>query len=350
MNDIIRARSFRFTATIFAAIGWSSVLLADDTQPIRVTVDNFARAESDMYFARFVREGGFGKFNHERELASIDNQNVIRLNRDTLYSFGVFDLDASPITVTLPDPGKRYMALQVINEDHYANDVFYAPGDFVLTKEKVGTRYVCLAIRTFVNPNDPQDVDAVHALQDAIIIKASAEGEFIAPKWDEVSQSKIRNALLALAAANGGINSARMFGSKAEVDPVQHLIGTAAGWGGNPRNAALYIGVEPEKNDGKTAYRLTVENVPVDGFWSVSVYNKEGYFEKNEQNLYTVNNVTAKPNADGSVTIQFGGEQSGPNWLPIMPGWNYVVRLYRPQESLLNGTWKFPEAQPIPNG
>jgi hypothetical protein len=138
-----------------------------------------------------------------------------------------------------------------------------------------------------------------------------------------------------------------MFGSKAEVDPVQHLIGTAAGWGGNPPTAALYAGVEPRLNDGKTAYRLTVEDVPVDGFWSVSVYNNAGFFEKNARNAYTVNNVTAKANADGSVTIHFGGDETATNYLPIVPGWNYTVRMYRPRRALLEGTWKFPEAQAV---
>src|SRR5689334_15442069 len=105
-------------AAALAAAGWLTGARAEGQKPIRVTVDNFCRAESDTYFSRFVKEGGFGKFHHERELASIDDQAVIRLNRDTLYSFGVFDLDASPVTVTLPDAGERYMALQVINEDH----------------------------------------------------------------------------------------------------------------------------------------------------------------------------------------------------------------------------------------
>ena len=116
-----------------------------DGSPVRVTVDNFGRAESDAYFARFVGEGGFGKLKHERALAPIDHQTVIRLNRDTFYSFGVFDLDAGPVTITLPDAGKRYMAVQVIDEDHFAPEVFYAPGTHTLTKEQVGTRYVCLA-------------------------------------------------------------------------------------------------------------------------------------------------------------------------------------------------------------
>lgn len=314
---------------------------------VRVTVDNFNRAESEMYFARFAKEGGFGKLSHERNLASIDNQTVIRLNRDTLYSFGVFDLDAAPVTVTLPDPGKRYMACQVINQDHFAPDVFYAPGSHTLTKALVGTRYVCLAFRTFVNPNSPADLQAVHALQDAIKIEQTAPGTLVTQNWDLASQQKIREALLALAAANGGLDSSRMFGKQGEVDPVQHLIGSAAGWGGNPKTAALYVGVEPKENDGKTAYRLDVKDVPVDGFWSVSVYNKAGFFEKNPQNAYTVNNVTAKPNADGSVTIHFGGDAAADNLIPITPGWNYVLRLYRPRKEILDGVWKAPDPQPM---
>ena len=78
--------------------------------------------------------------------------------------------------------------------------------------------------------------------------------------------------------------------------------GTVAGLGATPRTPPSTRGAEPKQNDGKTVYRLTVRDVPVDGFWSVSVYNKNGYFQKNSRrNAYTVNNVTAKPNADGSV-------------------------------------------------
>jgi hypothetical protein len=328
--------------TLFASCAeWSRA-----ADPQRVTVDNFVRAESDTYFAKFVGEGGFGKFKHERELASIDNQTVIRLNRDTLYSFAVFDLEASPVTVALPDPAGRFMSLLVINEDHYAQDVFYAPGTHTFTREGVGTRYVCLAIRTFVDPNDEADMAKAHALQDAIEVTQSGVGEFSIPDWDAESHKKIRNALLALVEANGAIDSARMFGRKDDVDPVQHLLGAAAGWGGNPASAALYTGVVPEQNDGKTPYQLTLRDVPVDGFWSISVYDKSGYFEKNKWNAYTVNNVTAKKDADGSVTIHFGGDESAENFLPISPGWNYLVRMYRPRPELLSGDWAPPVAEP----
>src|SRR5262249_34453767 len=113
---------------------------AADTVP--VTVDTFARAESDLYMGNAVKDGGFGKFHHNRTPAEIDKQIVIRMNRDTLYSAAVFDLDAGPVTITLPDAGKRFMSLQVINEDHYAPMVVYGAGQVTLAKEKVGTRYV----------------------------------------------------------------------------------------------------------------------------------------------------------------------------------------------------------------
>src|SRR5262249_1782017 len=104
----------------------------------------------------------------------------------------------------------------------------------------------------------------------------------------------------------------------------------------------------PEKNDGRTVHRLTVKDVPVDGFWSISVYDKDGYFQKNAANAYSLNNLTAKKSADGSYAIQFGGcDGKVSNCLPIVPGWNYTVPLYRPRAQILDGSWNFPKAQPV---
>lgn len=311
-----------------------------------VTVDNFNRAESDLYFAGIVKDAGaLGTFHHSREPASIDHQTVIRLNRDTLYSSALFDLDAGPVTVTMPDAGERFMSMQVISEDHYVPEVNYGAGSYTLDREKVGTRYVAVAIRTLVDPNSPEDLKQVHALQDAIKVEQASAGTFEIPDWEQASQKTVRDALLVLATTIPDFKGA--FGKKGDVDPVRHLIGTAAGWGGNPDKDATYLNITPADNDGTTVYRLTVKDVPVDGFWSVSLYNAEGYYEKNADNGYSVNNVTAKKSDGGAVDIQFGGcDGKIPNCLPIMKGWNYTVRLYRPREEILNGTWKFPEPEP----
>ena len=104
----------------------------------------------------------------------------------------------------------------------------------------------------------------------------------------------------------------------------------------------------PTRNDGSTIYRLDIKDVPVDGFWSISLYNKDGYFQANPYNAYSLNSITSKKNADGGVTVQFGGcDGKIQNCLPIMTDWNYMVRLYRPRAEILNGKWKFPESKPV---
>jgi hypothetical protein len=312
---------------------------------VLVTADNFVRAESDLYFGNIVKRGGFGKFDHNRDLAAVDDtQLVVRSNRDTIYSGAVFDLDAGPVTITMPDAGKRFMSMQVLDEDQYTHRVAYKPGSYTLTKTDIGTRYVIVFVRTFVDPNNPDDVRQVHALQDAIKTdQPGGPGAFDVPNWDKASQDKVRDALLVLASTLP--DQRRMFGSKSEVDPVRFVIGAAMGWAGNPDKDATYLIGTPAKNDGQTIYELVVKDVPVDGFWSVSLYNEKGCFEQNTYNAYSFNNITAKTNADGSIRIQFGGcDGTIPNCLPIMKGWNYIVRLYRPRAEVLDGSWKFPQA------
>ncbi len=310
-----------------------------------VNISNFVRAETDLYFNRIVQQGGLGKFIHSREMANISAQDVVRMNRDTIYSSAVFDLDAGPVNIFLPDAHGRFMSLQIITEDHFTLGVFYPPANYTCTKANAGTRYIFAIVRTLADPRNDSDMASAHALQDAIYVEQAAKGSFNVPDWDLESQAKVREALNTL--GNLGFTG-RMFGTESEVDPVSHLIGTAVGWGGNPRSAAVYEGIAPPANDGKTVHMLNIRDVPVDGFWSISVYNEKGYFEKNALDAYSLNNITAKPNLDGSFTIQFGGcERNAPNCLPVMPNWNYTVRMYRPRKEILDGTWRFPVARPI---
>ena len=311
---------------------------------IPVGVDNFVRAESDLYLGKMVATGSLGRFVHSREAVPIDAQNVVRMNRDTLYSSAVFDLDAGPVTITLPEADGRFMSMAVINEDHYVPLVTYGAGRQTLTKESVGTRYVFVAVRTFFDPADRKDLEKVHALQDAMTVSQAKVGEFVVPKWDTASQAKVRAALEVLGSTIPDYNQS--FGAKGAVNPIHHLIGTATGWGGNPAKDAIYLGGVMPQNDGHAVYRLKVGEVPVNGFWSVSVYNADGYFQKNPQDAYSLNNLTAKKSEDGSIVIQFGGcNATIANCLPTTPGWNYTVRLYQPSEQLLNGQWSFPKPE-----
>jgi len=312
---------------------------------IPVTADNFNRAETDMDFAGAAKRGALGKFFHYRELPV--ESTVVRPNRDTLYSEAVFDLDAGPVKITMPNAGKRFMSMMAMNEDHYIYEVNYTPGNYSFTRPEVGTRYVFIGLRTLVDPADPNDMKQAQALQDAVKVSQKSPGKFEAPNWDQASQKKVREALLALNSTLPDLR--RAFGSRVQVDPVRHLIGTAAAWGGNPDKDATYLNVTPAKNDGSTVYKLDVPaKIPVNAFWSVIVYDAEGRLQKNEYNSYSLNSITAKKNADGTIPVQFGGcDGKIPNCIPTMNGWNYMVRLYRPRDEILSGKWKFPEAKAV---
>jgi hypothetical protein len=346
------SRAPTYVVLLLSAVCYGGFARAQTPQPptggpVPVTVDNFIRAESDKALASTVKLGGFGKFHHNRELAALDRQIVARENRDTLYSLAVLDFDDGPVTITLPDAGGgRFMSMIVIDEDHYVVDVVYRPGSYAFAKDKIGTRYALIAIRLLVDPADPKDLQQVQALQDALNIEQpGGPGRFEIPNWDPASQKKVRDPLVALGETLPDWRNAA--GRRGEVDPVRHLIVTATGWGLNPDKDAIYLNVTPSKNDGTTIYKLTVKDVPVDGFWSISLYNGEGYFVPNKFNAYTLNNITAKKSSDGAIAIQFGGcDGKIPNCLPTMPGWNYIVRLYRPRAEILDGKWKYPEAQP----
>ena len=319
---------------------------ADPSVP--VTVDNFIRAESDLYFGAIVEKGGFGKFDKSRGVPSVEQQSIPNLNRDMLYAAAVFDLDAGPVTIVLPDPGKRFMSMQVITEDAYTPMVVYEPGSYTFTRDQIGTRYVLAALRLLVDAESSKDVAKARALQNAVQVsqQASDPGKFEVPSWDPESQQQVREALLQLA---GTVPDTRgMFGPKGQVDPVRRLIGAASAWGGNAEQEAMNLTVVPAGNDGKTVHRLVVKNAPILGFWSITVYNGEGFFEPNGLGVYSVNSVSAKKAKDGTIAVQFGGcTPKTANCLPIMRAWNYVLRMYRPGEEVLDGTWKFPIAEPL---
>jgi hypothetical protein len=312
---------------------------------ILVNVDNFVRAETHRMFADIQAvAGGIGSFRHNRTPARIDEQTVIRLNRDTLYSFAIVDL-ARPARLSLPDADGRYLSAMVVNEDHFVNSVLHEPGEHTLTSDQYESQHVLVGVRILVDPNDPGDVAAVVAVQDRLAIEAGSSEAFVKPDYDVDSLNATRDALLAL--ARGLNNFDRTFGSCDGVDPVRHLIGTAAGWGGLPTSEATYVGVDPKVPPGD--YELVFKDVPVEAFWSVSVYNARGFFEPNAKDLYSVNSVTGDRNDDGSTTVRFVASADGdvpPNAIVTPEGWNYLIRLYRPRAAIIDGSWTPPPLTP----
>jgi hypothetical protein len=310
----------------------------------KVTVDNFVRAETDMTMKRYQAAGGFGKMFHIRQPTPLDKQDVIRMNQDTLYSIGIFDL-TTPVTITKPETD-RWQSLMLVNQDHSIPAAIYDAGSYTFTQEDIGTRYLTVIFRTLVNASDANDIKLANAIQDQIKVTQEKTGSLDVPEWDEMSLGKVRDALNVLASTLS--DTSGMLGDKSKLNPIHHLLGTAMGWGGNPKKDAIYVNVVPEKNDGKTNYALAVRDVPVDGFTSITVYNAKGFMEKNELDINSLNNLTAKPDKEGGATVHFGGCDDGRiNCIPVTDGWNYIVRMYQPKESVIDGSWQFPDPTPV---
>jgi hypothetical protein len=308
-----------------------------------VNVENFVRAESDLMFSRLVAQsGGTGRWFHHRQPAPIDDQPIVRLNRDTLYSSAVLDV-AGAATITMPDTGNRYASVMIVNQDHYIPVIFHEPGTYELSSDEVGSRYVLAGVRMLVDPADPADVAAVNRLQDGLALETASNVPFALADYDQPSQNATRAALIELSRGLADFRGA--FGRAGEVDPVRRLLAAASAWGGLPEYEAHYANVEPGLPVG--AYRIRMADVPVDAFWSISVYGPDGFFVANDIGVYNLNSVTTTPDPDGATTINFGPEPDGrPNFIPIPESWNFLIRLYRPRPDALDGTWATPPVEP----
>ncbi|MDE0589403.1 DUF1254 domain-containing protein [Halocynthiibacter sp. C4] len=252
-----------FNAAATAEIVTDGLTDVLEAREVRVTIDNFVRAATDIELAKYVTlAGGVNQFFHFRAPSPIDNQPTIRMNRDTLYSTVVADISAGA-TLTLPDVGDRYMTAMVVNQDHFINKVFSGSGTYTLDMEEFDTEFVIVFLRILADATDPRDVAEVNAIQDAITLEAGSSRPFLPPAYDEDTYEALVATILAFGPFTP--DSSRMFGSRDEVDGVRHLIGTAGGWGGLPEAEAFYVNVDPELPVG--TYRIDVPaDVPVDAF------------------------------------------------------------------------------------
>ncbi|MEH6910105.1 MAG: DUF1214 domain-containing protein [Oceanicoccus sp.] len=312
----------------------------DAANRIKVNVDNYARATTSAHFEGMMRMArGMNKFAHAPKPVPLHKQTIERMNRDTIYSSALVDISQGA-TLSIPDAGNRYMSVIVMNEDYYTTAVFHAGGTYQLTMDEHGTPFVAVVARILTNPTDKADLKTANDLQAKIEVHANSDKTYIRPNYDRDSLARTHKLLQQLGA---DLDDASFWNGKFdEVKETRHMIGAAFGWGGLPTYEVVYESKTESRPLGK--YQLTVTDVPVDGFWSISIYNAAGYFEENEFDSYSINSVTAEPNDDGSYTINFGHCSDGlKNCLHIMEGWSYVVRLYQPHEEIQNGKWHFPE-------
>ena len=132
-------------------------------------------------------------------------------------------------------------------------------------------------------------------------------------------------------------------GPRGKVNEKIRHIGAATMWGLNEDKDALYLNYNGG-HDTKVCHKATYRVPENKAFWSITVYGSDG-FMKSENVI--VNSSTAKMNANGTFTVYYGSKASCgdvPNRLDVTEGWNFLMRIYRPGPSVLDGTYKLPKA------
>jgi hypothetical protein len=309
----------------------------------KVTPETYIRAESDRQFGVIAKmAGGVNRFYHLRRPTPLDKQNVVRMNRDTLYSMGIVDTSKGA-TITVPElPRDRYVSVYLVDNDHYCPFVIYRAGTHELPR---GTQYLGLGVRIQVfNPKDEDEIALINKLQDQFIIEANSAEPLPEFTWDLESLQALTDQYKKEFAQYSSFKG--MMGPRGRVDEKTRHIAAAGGWGLFPEWDATYLNYSGG-HDYRVCHQATYQ-VPENGaFWSITVYGNDG-FMKNDNNI--VNSSNVKLNADGTFTVYFGAAETCgevPNRLDTTEGWNFAMRIYRPGKSVLEGAYKLPVSKPV---
>lgn len=306
--------------------------------PEKVTPETYIRAETDRSFHNISQQaGGVNRWFYIRKPTPLDQQTVVRMNLDTLYSAAIVDTSQGA-TVTLPPvPDGRFMSALVIDNDHYAPAVYYKPGTYDLPRD---TQYVAVAVRTQVfNPKDPAEIALVNKLQDAVVISAKSADPLPPMRWDIASLKTLTEQYEKESAQYGSWKG--MMGPRGKVNEKTRHIAAAAAWGLNPEWDATYLNYSGG-HDHRVCHKATYQVPENHAFWSITVYGSDGYMKSENA---VVNSSGAKMNADGTFTVHFGSREACgnvPNRVDVSDGWNFLMRIYRPGSSVLEGRYTLP--------
>jgi len=297
-----------------------------------VTMDNMVRAETAKYFAEETIISGPNKFRHERKGIDLKQQTVIRSNFDLIYSYAVYDISGG-LKVTVPEYD-LYQIVHVFDENHVTIAVVY-PGETIeLSKEDISYGdHVYLFMRTQPRTYDEKGLAEMRKRQDAVVVAAGSNKPYESKvKYDVESFNKLRNELIKRAVTEGVIHRG-FIDDINDIDPPHYQMINLAGWGGLPAKHAFYFVVLPgdkgATNGEHSSVTFKVPDLQYDkaGYWSITIYDEKGWVVTNP---FNTNSAKAIPNEDGTITLNFNGNDDDINNIKVPKNWNALFRCYLP--------------------
>lgn len=340
---------------ITCSTAFASTQLADETKEFFslkgkvVTEDTYPRAESERQMIVRQTNAGINKFEHKYELTPTDKQDVVRMNRDTYYSFATINVSKGAKAIMPKIPEGMYMSIMTITLDHRIQPMQYGSGEFELSTH-VGD-YIFLVVRLDARLTKEQ----ANKIQDQMKIVAGSDVPMAVKPYDKKSfesvEKELKAQMPALLKKEGNEALINMFTDIDEkydtFNEKKWKIGAAVGWGGALKTDNIY---EISKNyPSDTCYQATFEDPENKAFWSVTVYNADGFMFSDFAN-YSSN--TAVKNEDGTYTLSFGCGDDAINNIPTANEsgqFNLAMRHYQRSEKVAKGYRVLPFLKAIKN-
>lgn len=293
-----------------------------------ITKENYVVAETDWNFTKQQKQQTVNTFTHNPPV-SIENQDIIRSNRDVMYSLAVVDVSEGA-TLSVPERD-AFQIIHVMDENHLSHFVIRAGESRTITTDDIsGGNHVYLLARTKITEDMQESLSA----QRAMIIEANSSKPYSSKGFNEEELIKFRNSLTAeFIAGNVNIIEHKSFcETMDDVDPTSYLYAAAVGWGGLPSHTAQYL---PTVNgQGETMpQKYVIPKPDLDwgngGFFSLTTYDSDGWIV--EDNFYIDHNQMED---NGENFIIYLNDPQKENSITVQEGWTGVFRFYLPKNEL----------------
>lgn len=322
--------------------GWSV-----NPEDYGMTAKQYIQSDTRAFFADFLGRAALNEFYHFTGLSTAEDTWVVSPNNDTIYSIATVNATEG-FTVEIPEVGDRFVSIQIITENHMTPFYYYESGSRSFSASEFDTDYVGVGVRMGTDGGDDDVAFVTGALQPQYKITGAAdEDELLRPDLDLLA--KVRAPLVA--AYNKLPNS---FGAMkkytGEVDDWEYFTYVTAGaWGLSADENAMYAIGGPDNARGGQCYTATFPPVPVEAFYSITMYGPDNYLMTNLDNIVSSNRGVIN-NDDGTFSVVFGAEDCrslAPNYANTPEdGWSLLLRAYRPDVASFKA-YQMPDILPV---